>query len=139
MAHQGLIADRPDLAALILEALRTLRTSYEQAVGQHNPAKAHQCAKEALVFAELLIDNLTDWAVDDVIRSRANNPKTVRTKGKLKAKTDDCALDRVLIADAIATGGIIPQLYRQELQFSPKALNFTGGLPTLASSPTRRL
>jgi hypothetical protein len=140
MAHQDLTADRPDLAALILEALRTLRTSYEQAVEQHNSAKARQCAKEALFFAQLLIDNLTDWAVDDVIRSRANDPKTVPTKRKreLKAKTDDRALDRVLIADAIVIGGIVPQIYRQELQLALKALNLGEARPLLRPSPTGR-
>ena len=140
MAHQDLTADRPDLAALILEALRTLRTNYEQAVEQHNSAKARQCAKEALFFAQLLIDNLTDWAVDDVIRSRANDPKTVPTKRKreLKAKTDDRALDRVLIADAIVIGGIVPQIYRQELQLALKALNLGEARPLLRPSPTGR-
>jgi len=138
MAHQDLTTDRPDLATLILEARRTLRTSYEQAVGQHNPAKAHRCAKEALVFAELLIDNLTEWAVDDVIGSRANNPKTVTTKRKLKAKTDDRALDRVRIADAIVIGGIVPQIYRQELQLALKALNLGEARPLLRPSPTGR-
>ncbi len=138
MAHQDHTADRPDLAALIVEALRTLHTSYEQAVEQHNSAKARQCAKEALVFAELLIDNLTEWAVDDVIRSRANDPKTVPTKRKLKAKTDDRALDRVLIAEAIATGGIVPQIYRQELQLALKALNLGEARPLLRPSLTGR-
>jgi hypothetical protein len=59
--------------------------------------------------------------------------KTVPAKRKrqLKAKTDDCTLDRVRIAGAIAIGGIVPQMYRQELQLALKALNLGEARPLL--------
>lgn len=66
--------------------------------------------------------------------------KTVPAKRKrqLKAKTDDCTLDRVRIAGAIAIGGIVPQMYRQELQLALKALNLGEARPLLRPPGERR-
>jgi hypothetical protein len=125
MVHKDILADGPDAAELIIGALRTLRTRHEQAVEQHNSAKARRCAKEALAFVQLLIDNLVDWAIDDVIRSKASDPKILPTKRKRKSdvKASEHAVDRVLIANMIAIGGLVPPTYRSELQLALKALN----------------
>lgn len=140
MVHKDFSADRPDAAELIVEALRTLRARYGQAIEQHDLAKARRCAKEALAFAQLLIDNLTGWAVDDVIQSATNAPKIAPRKGKHRrnAKAGERNSDRTLIANMIAIGGIVPPAYRSELQLALKALNEGEVRPLLRPSLTGR-
>jgi hypothetical protein len=140
MVHKDINAVGPDAAELIVGALRTLRARYEQAVEQHGSAKARGCALEALAFAQLLIENLVGWAVEEVIRGEASDPTGPPRKGKHRrnAKPSERTSDRVLIAKMIAIGGIVPPAYRRELQLALKALNEGEVRPLLRPSLTGR-
>jgi hypothetical protein len=134
MVHKDIGADGPDAAELIVAALHTLRGRYEQAVKQHDSAKARRCALEGLAFVQLLIDNLVGWAVEEVVRGDASDPKIPPRKGKHRrtAKPGARTSDRVLIANMIAIGGIVPPAYRSELQLALKALERGRGSPSSA-------